>query len=284
MFGSNFFAQSYFGQGYPLASIDWVVTATITGTSSATAIILDTESLVSSITGASSLAVSLIDYTAITSTIAGSSSMRVSITDADFIVANLSGSSSMSSAISDEEFIQGLFTGTSSATATISDTEILSVSISGSSSMTAIVDIPFIVSISGGSSMTATLKDTDNLTVAITGSSLFNATLFNNNNQPLSVQQIYDILNPDWWSYSLNAWNTGYISTQINYKNNTVINYLSTQPIQNYGINEGNTGIDIPLQVDSLRLAAAQALADLHCTEILGYTNLNGNQVAGAQQ
>jgi len=266
MFGSNYFAQSYFGQGYPLASIDWVVTATITGTSSATAIISDAESLVSSISGSSSLVANLVDYTAIISTIAGSSSMSASIDDADFIVANLSGSSSMSSDISDEEFIQGLFTGSSLMVSDISDEEFIQGLFTGSSSAT------------------ATISDTDNLTVAVTGSSLLSAMVFID--QPLSAQQIYDALNPNWWTYNLNYWNTGYYGTQINFLNNGGLEciYLSTAPIQNYGINEGDTGVDPSLLIDNLRQTAAQYLESLRCSEVLGYTKLNPNQIAGAQQ
>jgi len=283
-----------------------IIDSSITGTSSLLATINDAESLTSAITGSSRMTISfgavtytltssmdgssamsssITDNESISSSLSGASSMSAVIQDADTITSNLNGSSSALATISDSESISSSITGSSSESAAISVTDILTVSITGSSSMTAIVvDAPFTVSIKGSSSMTATLKDTDNLTVAITGSSLLSAMVFDNNNQPLSVQQIYDILNPEWWSYSLNAWNTGYISTQINYKNNIVYNYLSTVPIQNYGINEGNTGIDIPLQVESLRLAAAQALADLHCTEIIGYTKLNPNQIAGAQQ
>ncbi len=102
----------------------------------------------------------------------------------------------------------------------------------------------------------------------------------------MTQQEIYDALNPDWWTYSLNYWNTGYIGTQINFTNNAGLEtyYLSTAPIQNYGINEGNTGIDIPLLINNLRLTASQAMANLRCAEVLGYTKLNGNTIAGAQQ
>jgi hypothetical protein len=97
---------------------------------------------------------------------------------------------------------------------------------------------------------------------------------------------IYNALDSSWWHYYLNYWNTGYYATQINFTNNGGLAciYLSTAPIQNYGINEGNTGVDTNLLIDNLKSIAAQYLESLHCASIQGYTKLTANQVAGAQQ
>lgn len=121
--------------------------------------------------------------------------------------------------------------------------------------------------------------------------------------------EIYNALNPDWWTVSQpNQWQTSFLSANILFTNDAGLEmtYTSSAPYITYGLNaSGNTttydpdtGVMTPSNaeqvtiandgvntltslVNALRTQASQRLYDQHCTSVVGNNNLS--YVYGAQ-
>ena len=115
--------------------------------------------------------------------------------------------------------------------------------------------------------------------------------------------EIYNALNPDWWTVSQpNNWQTSFVSTNIVFENNSGLKmtYTSSAPYITYGLNaSGNTttydtttGVMTPSNspimsrtdngvntlntlINELRTQASQRLYDLHCTAIISSNELS---------
>ena len=114
----------------------------------------------------------------------------------------------------------------------------------------------------------------------------------------MDKQEIYNALNPDWWTVSVpNNWQTSFVSTNITFTNSSGIHmtYTSSAPYITYGLNaSGNTttydsttgymtpsnaalnertdnGVNtLETLVTELRTQASQRLYDMHATSIIG--------------
>lgn len=119
----------------------------------------------------------------------------------------------------------------------------------------------------------------------------------------MDKQQIYDALNPSWWTVSQpNNWQTSFVSANINFENSAglTMTYTSSAPYVTYGLNQsgvystydpdtGTTtqtiapnqsrttdGVNtLDTLVNELRTQAAQMLENMHCTNVLGYSELS---------
>lgn len=101
----------------------------------------------------------------------------------------------------------------------------------------------------------------------------------------MDKQAIYNALNPDWWVIQTSNFGTQFISTEINFTNESgnTFSYVSSAPYQTNGLNAGSGPFsgDLSGLIDQLRVEASQRLYDQHCTSIIGNTNLSS--VYGAE-
>lgn len=119
----------------------------------------------------------------------------------------------------------------------------------------------------------------------------------------MDKQQILDALNADWWTVSQpNNWQTSFVSANINFENSAGITmtYTSSAPYVTYGLNQSgvystydpDTGYStqtiapnqsrttdgvntLSTLVSELMTQTAQRLYDMHCTNVLGYSELS---------
>ena len=125
----------------------------------------------------------------------------------------------------------------------------------------------------------------------------------------MNKQQILNALDPSWWTLSQpNNWQTSFVSANINFQNSsgTTMTYTSSAPYVTYGLNQsgvystydpdtGTTtqtiapnqsrttdGVNtLSTLISELMTQTAQRLYDMHCTNVVGYSELSS--VYGAQ-
>lgn len=92
----------------------------------------------------------------------------------------------------------------------------------------------------------------------------------------MNKTEIFNALNPDWWTEITDPWYNNQIGTQINFTNSGGKNlvYLSNAPYQSNGMFAQPSGIDISVLVNDLMLQASQSLENMHCASIIGNTPL----------
>ena len=95
----------------------------------------------------------------------------------------------------------------------------------------------------------------------------------------MNQEDIYNALDPSWWTLQTSLWNTEYYSCVITFDTAalTGCTYVSSAPYQTNGLNAGTgpyVGYESDL-INELRTQASYMLANRAVTSITGHTNLS---------